>query len=155
MLLWIDDVRKSANLAGHQHMFTIMQLGSSAKALVTRHDVDGLVWRLETDAVSNIAIFPALGYVQASKTQRKFVTAPPSCNYSVICDNIRHLYLYRQPESLAAETELRNRRSGQRVQKIAKQQVITLDSVSEILGLVATEANLFVLTQDKLFYITI
>ena len=39
---------------------------------------------------------------------------------SVNSDSMRHLYLYRQPESLAAETELMNRRSGQRVEKVAR-----------------------------------
>ena len=49
------------------------------------------------------------------------------------------------------ETELRNRRSGERVSKVAKQQVITLDSQGDILGLVALPTSLVVLTQDKLF----
>ena len=91
------------------------------------------------------------GQSQASKTARKFISAPSSWGYSVISDNARHLYIYRQPQSLAAETELRNRRSGERVSKVAKQQVITLDSQGDILGLVALPASLVVLTQDKLF----
>ena len=40
-------------------------------------------------------------------------------------------------QDLAEETELRNRRSGQKVSQVAKQQVITLDSQGDILGLVA------------------
>ena len=88
---------------------------------------------------------------QASKTARKFISAPSSWGYSVISDNARHLYIYRQPQSLAAETELRNRRSGERVSKVAKQQVITLDSQGDILGLVALPTSLVVLTQDKLY----
>jgi hypothetical protein len=132
-----------------------MEVERAHPALCTRHDVDGLVWRVGADTVTHTATFPALGYVQASKTQRKFVTAPPSCNYSVISDNMRHLYLYRQPESLAQETQLRNRKSGQRVEKVARQQVITLDTTSEIMGLVAMELMMFVLTQDNLYTIQI
>ena len=156
MLLWFGGEEiGGANLAGHQHLFTVQEVGSACPALCTRHDVDGLVWRVGVDSVEHIATFPAMGYVQASKTQRKFVTAPPSFNYSVISDNSRHLYLYRQPESLAQETELRNRKSGQRVEKVARQQVITLDTTSEIMGVVAMELMLMVLTQDKLYTIQI
>ena len=54
-------------------------------------------------------------------------------------------------QDLAEETELRNRRSGQKVSQVAKQQVITLDSQSDILGLVALSSVLVVLTKDKLF----
>ena len=54
-------------------------------------------------------------------------------------------------QDLAEETELRNRRSGQKVSQVAKQQVITLDSQGDILGLVALSSVLVVLTKDKLF----
>ena len=54
-------------------------------------------------------------------------------------------------QDLAEETELRNRRSGQKVSKVAKQQVITLDSQGDTLGLVALSSVLVVLTKDKLF----
>merc|ERR1712029_90381 len=128
------------------HLCSIMEEDSSAPALVTRHDVDGLVWRLTRDNLRHVATFPALGYVQASKTCRKFVSGSPTWNYSVICDNSRHLYIYRQPQSLAAETELRNRKSGQRIEKVAKQQVVPLYSNKEILGLAALTNSLVVIT---------
>ena len=54
-------------------------------------------------------------------------------------------------QDMAEETELRNRRSGQKVSKVAKQQVITLDSQGDILGLVALSSVLVVLTKNKLF----
>ena len=50
---------------------------------------------------------------------------------------------------MPVETELRNRKSGQRVEKVAKQQVVTLDTTSEILGLVALDMVVVVLTQDQ------
>ena len=38
--------------------------------LVTRHDVDGLVWRLNPEpGLTHVATFPALGYVQVSANQ--------------------------------------------------------------------------------------
>ena len=124
-------------MAGHQHLATVMEAECAAPSLVTRHDVDGLVWRLGPDTVTHVATFPALGYVQASKTCRKFVSAPATWSYSAICDNSRHVYIYRQPQALAEETELRNRRSGQRVAAVARQQVVTLDTTADILGLAA------------------
>ena len=156
MIQWIGGVEEmTANLSGHQYLCRVMQSRSAATLLCTRHDVDGLVWQMSDEGLNHHATFPALGYIQASKTQRKFVTAPPSFNYSVICDNRKHIYLYRQPESLAAETELRNRKSGQRIEKVARQQVITLDSSDEIMGLVAMELSLYVLTKTCLYTVQI
>lgn len=156
-IYWFGDMenRLEANMSGYQHLCSIMEEDSSAPALVNRHDVDGLVWRLTRDNLRHVATFPALGYVQASKTSRKFVSGSPTWNYSVICDNSRHLYIYRQPQSLAAETELRNRKSGQRIEKVAKQQVVTLESSGDILGLVSMSASIVVLTKDRLYTVQI
>ena len=92
------EVTAEANMTGHQHLCSVMEADSASPSLVTRHDVDGLVWRLSPEAVTHVATFPALGYVQASKTARKFISAPSSWGYSVISDNARHLYVYRQPQ---------------------------------------------------------
>ena len=122
LLVWLGgEDELGASLAGQQHLASLPCLASSAPAILTRHDVDGLVWSLGSDSVEHTATFPALGYVQASKTSRKFLTAAPGRGYCVISDSHRHLYLYRQPELLPVETELRNRRSGQRVDRVAKQ----------------------------------
>ena len=153
-LSWLEagaGPRLEANMAGHQHLATVMEAECAAPSLVTRHDVDGLVWRLGPDTVTHVATFPALGYVQASKTCRKFVSAPATWSYSAICDNSRHVYIYRQPQALAEETELRNRRSGQRVAAVARQQVVTLDTTADILGLAALPSCLVVLTRTKLY----
>merc|ERR1712203_505665 len=73
-----------------------------------------------------------------------------AARFSVICDSSRHLYLYRQPEALAAELGLRNRKSGERIERVARQQVITLESTEEVLGLVAKEEVVYVLTATAL-----
>ena len=154
IVTWLGEggeVTAEANMTGYQHLCNVMEADSASPSLVTRHDVDGLVWRLSPEALTHVATFPALGYVQASKTARKFISAPSSWGYSVISDNSRHLYVYRQPQDLAEETELRNRRSGQKVSQVAKQQVISLDSQGDILGLVALSSLIVVLTKDKLF----
>ena len=155
-LTWFGgDQQLSANLSGHQHLFCLVENNQAKKSIVARHDVDGLVWSLEEDGLKHVATFPALGYVQASKTARKFLAAPASCGYSVICDNSRHLYLYRQPQRLAAETELRNRRSGQKVEKVAVQQVITLESQADIIGCAALHNSLVVLTKERVFCVQV
>ena len=158
-ILWLGgeapEDKLEANMTGYQHLCNITEVDSASPAIVTRHDVDGLVWRLSRDQMDHVATFPALGYVQASKTCRKFVSGSPTWNYSVICDNSRHVYIYRQPQSLAAETELRNRKSGQKVSKVAKQQVVTLDTSSDILGLAAFTSSLVLLTKDKLYTVHI
>ena len=57
----------------------------------------------------------------------------------------------RQPTALADGCDLRNRKSGQRVKQVSKQQVITIDDgADEVQGAVATEAALFVLTSKSI-----
>jgi hypothetical protein len=70
-------------------------------------------------------------------------------SYVVVCEANRHIYIYRQPVAIA--TELRNRRTGQHVAHIAKQQLVNLDSSSEVLGVHASCHTLYVLTVDTLY----
>ena len=55
-----------------------------APAFCLRHDVDGLIWQPMGDELEqpwgclHTAALQALGYIQASKEQRKFTVAPPS-----------------------------------------------------------------------------
>jgi hypothetical protein len=70
-------------------------------------------------------------------------------SYAAVCEANRHIYIYRQPVAIA--TELRNRRTGQHVAHVAKQQLVNLDSVSEVLGLHASCHMLYVLTMDTLY----
>ena len=45
---------------------------------------------------------------------------------------------------------MRNRKSGERIERVARQQVITLESTEEVLGLVAKEEVVYVLTATAL-----
>jgi hypothetical protein len=74
-------------------------------------------------------------------------------SYVAICEASRHIYIYRQP--VAISTELRNRRTGQHVAHVAKQQMVNLDSSSEVLGLHASCHTLYVLTADTLYALRI
>lgn len=134
---------------------------------ISRHDVDGLIWQPETSecskenksiqlAIEHVESFAALGYVQASKQQRKFTVCSSDMTYAVIVDRTRHLYLYRQPSDIAQGCELRNRTTGQRVKTVAKQQVITLqDTTEDIIGALATSKTIFVSTKSSLFTVRV
>ena len=41
--------------------------------------------------------FNALGYVQASKRDRKFSTCAPNLSFAVMSDCNRHIFVYKQP----------------------------------------------------------
>jgi len=104
-----------------------------------RHDVDGFVWQpveipntsetspaLETPACrpiswQHVGTFNAFGYVQASKQQRKFSVCAPDMSFVAVADCTRHLYVYHRPKPV--ETSLHNRKTGQKVGAVARQQV--------------------------------
>ena len=73
-----------ASLGSHLVLFATPVSPAMAPALCLRHDVDGLVWQPLGDEAQttwsclHTATFQALGYVQASKEQRKFTVCPPS-----------------------------------------------------------------------------
>ncbi len=82
--------------------------------------------------------FNALGYVQASKRDRKFLTCDSKCTYAVLTDCNRHVFVYLQPvDGVKGHT--------------ATQYVHTLDSAEEILGVYANEGVVFVLCENVLF----
>lgn len=148
-----------SNLGSNQWLFNTELDKTKVPALCLRHDVDGLLWQPEFQSGQkeppwkHIATFNAFGYVQASKQTRRFTTCPPDCSYAVISDTVRHLYMYRQAVSVS--TPLRNRKTGQQVNAVAKQQVISLEAVDNIIGLQATNDKLFVMTENTLHIIKV
>jgi hypothetical protein len=71
----------------------------------------------------------------------------------VICDDVKHIYVYRQPAQL--ENDLRNRKTGTHVSHIARQQVIALEPPLEVMGAYAGNEFLFVLTPKNLHLIRV
>lgn len=126
-----------------------------------RHDVDGLVWQPSLVngqlRMEHVDTFSALGYVQASKEQRRYTLASPDRSFVAIVDRARHVYIYRKPEAISEGCELRNRKSGRQVQRVAKQQVPTLDHDPDdyVLGALATKSSLLIATTSKMFCIKI
>uniref|UniRef100_A0A914WVS8 NudC domain-containing protein 1 n=1 Tax=Plectus sambesii TaxID=2011161 RepID=A0A914WVS8_9BILA len=153
-LSWLDDeshaVIRESDLSGRQFLFTRRLGAQEPMSVCLRHDVDGVLWSFDVNGklVEHRATFNAFGYVQASKQQRKYSTCAPDGSYSVIIDGAKHAYIYWQPSPLS--TDLRNRKNGNRVTAVAKQQLVTLpDMTDEILGFHAASDCLFLLTAGK------
>ncbi|CAF0823618.1 unnamed protein product [Adineta steineri] len=131
--------------------------------LCIRHDVDGLIWQInsitsnEQAPWNHEATLNAFGYVQASKQNRKFLSTPSDYSYALISDISTHLYLYKQqaPASNLAGSSLRNRKTGKLVESIAKQHMISLENHDEILGIITTNERAYILTDNQLFVISI
>lgn len=152
-------VANKASLASHQRLFRASLEPHLPTSLCLRHDVDGIIWQPKQATAESPspwqheATFNALGYVQASKRNCKFASCAPDTSYCVLCDCSKHAYIYRQPSDIPSP--LRNRKSGRVVGQIAKQQVVSLDSNDDILGLQATNERLFILTTKKLYIIRV
>ncbi|XP_008298036.1 nudC domain-containing protein 1 [Stegastes partitus] len=145
------------NLGSHQYLFTVDVDPSEMPCLCLRHDVDALVWQPRPEQPGNmwehVATFNALGYVQASKRDKKFATCAPNFSYASLCECLRRAFIYRQPSPV--ETVLFNRKQGRQVGQVAKQQVASLDSDKPILGFRATNERLYILTSSNLFVLKV
>lgn len=145
-----------ASLGGHQWLFNVHIHANCPQAVCLRHDVDGLLWQLggkspmisgEKFQTDHVATFHALGYVQASKQQRKFTSCSFDASFAVITDCNRHVYIYQQPQGAIPHGPMG---------RLADQHVVTLPrDKSEILGMVAFPGLVYVLTSDMLYIATI
>ena len=133
-------------MGGRQILFVLPWTSRSSSHLCIRHDVDALLWSpllLPRDdpqlSWNHVGTFNALGYVQASKRDKKFLTCSPEAKIAALSDCNRHTFVYRQPEEGV---------SGNR----ALQYVHTLEPApGEVLGLQATPSGLvFILRQQEL-----
>ncbi|XP_013880254.1 nudC domain-containing protein 1 isoform X2 [Austrofundulus limnaeus] len=145
------------NLGSHQYLFTVQVDPSEMPCLCLRHDVDALLWQPRPDRPEDlwehVATFNALGYVQASKRDKKFATCAPNFSYAALCECLRRTFIYCQPSPV--DTVLVNRKQARQVGQVAKQQVASLDSDKSILGFRASNERLFVLTSTHLFVLKV
>lgn len=151
-----DNILQRINLTSHKttHVTTLgannhilftykMKYG---QAICLRHDHDACVWITGTieDNIWNIKhtkTFPGFGYVEASKSNKKFCVCPPDGSYVAIVEHTRHVFLYEKPETNS---------------QIGKQWIIDLESdssASVIMGVVATNKYLIILTKNKLYHL--
>lgn len=91
----------------------------------------------------HVGTFNALGYVQASKRDRKFTTCSAQLDFAVISDCNKHVFVYMQPsEGLKGNS--------------AVQYVHTLSAASTILGLqVCDHGFIFVLSEKALLLLLV
>ncbi|XP_053414745.1 nudC domain-containing protein 1 isoform X2 [Nycticebus coucang] len=145
------------NLGSNQYLFSVILDPKEMPCFCLRHDVDALLWQphssKQEDMWEHIATFNALGYVQASKRDKKFFACAPNYSYAALCECLRRVFIYRQPVPMS--TVLYNRKEGRQVGQVAKQQVASLETNDPILGFQATNERLFVLTTKNLFLIKV
>ncbi|CAF92798.1 unnamed protein product, partial [Tetraodon nigroviridis] len=145
------------NLGSSQYLFTVVVNPSEMPCLCFRYDVDAIVLQPHPEQPENmwehVATFNALGYVQASKQDKKFVSCPPNFSYAALCECICRTFVYRQPSPL--ETVLFNRKQGRQIEKVAKQHLASLDSDKPILGFRATNERVYILTCSNIFILKI
>ncbi|XP_078543003.1 nudC domain-containing protein 1 [Lissotriton helveticus] len=144
------------NLGSNQYLFSVVVNPEEMPCFCLRHDVDALLWQphsTQGEMWKHIATFNALGYVQASKQDKKFFTCAPNYSYAALCECLRRVFIYRQPTPVP--TVLYNRKEGRHVGQVAKQQVTSLETNDPILGFQASNERLFVLTSKNLFVIKV
>ncbi|ENN73113.1 hypothetical protein HUJ04_008700 [Dendroctonus ponderosae] len=138
------------HLGSHHVLLSPFLDSQSVPALGIRHDVDVCLWQPTWNGqdftCQHQGTLLAFGYVQASKTNRKFLTCSQNLDYAVVSESAGHIFIYRQNRPLLT-TELRQRSTGRRVKRVAEQQVINLSNES-ILGIFAGDSHLFVLGED-------
>lgn len=118
----------------------------SGQAICLRHDNDGCLWisGQVNDTEWNIKhhyTFPGFGYVEASKSNKKFCLSPSDGSYVAILEHTRYIFLYKRPESNV---------------EIGKQWIVDLAMEScPIMGATATNEYLIILTKNKFYRLNI
>lgn len=122
-------------------------------AFVLRSDVDAIVWQPNTNTALDGEInftakhegtLNAIGYVRASKEQKKFIQCSPDMSYAIICQARRHIFYYNGTYDTAGG--LKNRNTGTKI-SIGKQNLIALDESEEVLGVLCENEVTLILTQ--------
>uniref|UniRef100_A0A3Q1N2D0 NudC domain-containing protein 1 n=1 Tax=Bos taurus TaxID=9913 RepID=A0A3Q1N2D0_BOVIN len=110
------------NLGSNQYLFSVIVDPKEMPCFCLRHDVDALLWQprssKQDDMWEHIATFNALGYVQASKRDKKFFACAPNYSYAALCECLRRVFIYRQPTPMS--TVLYNRKEGRCIMEIGR-----------------------------------
>nr|XP_058899483.1 nudC domain-containing protein 1 isoform X3 [Kogia breviceps] len=120
------------NLGSNQYLFSVIVDPKEMPCFCLRHDVDALLWQPHSsnqdDMWEHIATFNALGYVQASKRDKKFFACAPNYSYAALCECLRRVFIYRQPTPMS--TVLYNRKEGRK--NITRGQALMYKSLSSL-----------------------
>ncbi|GAU96264.1 hypothetical protein RvY_07734 [Ramazzottius varieornatus] len=152
-------ITHKVDVSGNENVFGPVVLDADQPAcLCLRHNVDGLLFQPvepknseEHIIVQHVHTFDALGYVMASKRDKKFASCPPNASFAALCDNERNIFIYRSDVSV--DSTLKNRKSGKIIKKVAKQHIVSLKEPGPILGFAVNDSHVFVLKSDILFTI--
>ncbi|XP_058807998.1 nudC domain-containing protein 1 isoform X2 [Phymastichus coffea] len=118
----------------------------STQAVCIRYNHDGCLWIIEESKdgdwdVKHVNTFPAFGYVEASKTNKKFCISSPDGSFIAIIEHTRNVFLYERPERGA---------------KIAKQIIVEIgNDESSIIGAAFVDKCLIILTKNTLYQLQV
>ncbi|XP_012281151.1 nudC domain-containing protein 1 [Orussus abietinus] len=116
------------------------------QALCLRQDHDGCVWETEeVDSedwnLEHVHTFPGFGYIEASKTNKKFCISPPDWSYIAIIEHTRHVFIYETPKKDA---------------QVGRQRILDLGcEAAHIMGVCATKKYLILLTKNQLYHVRV
>ena len=144
------------SLNGKQLLYTLQSTPTGPSVLSLRHDIDAIHYSpsLMTSPSSSpslsythVTTFNALGYVQASKREKKYLTATHDGSYAVLTDSIDHIFIYCRPhEGVKGQT------AAQYIHTLPDSNLST--STGGILGVQVTGSGLlYVLTNNILYVI--
>ncbi|KRX58466.1 NudC domain-containing protein 1, partial [Trichinella sp. T9] len=156
-LVWLDGDDHSlishADIGGHSFLFCTKVEFDKPPRFCLNYDIDGILWQVDNDprdvnCFKHLESFPAFGYVRAGKPMCKYQSCSADCSYSLLIDSCKRAYVYFRPQKL--ETSLVNRKTSERVEKVSRQYLITLEENCEIIGFMAHPKALFLLTEYTL-----
>uniref|UniRef100_A0A2K5VDN7 NudC domain-containing protein 1 n=1 Tax=Macaca fascicularis TaxID=9541 RepID=A0A2K5VDN7_MACFA len=91
------------NLGSNQYLFSVIVDPKEMPCFCLRHDVDALLWQphssKQDDMWEHIATFNALGYVQASKRDKKFFACAPNYSYAALSTALAEFSPFLNPDT--------------------------------------------------------
>ena len=152
-------------LGGRQLLFTAPAASSDApRYFCLRHDVDCVVWHPHACLTrygprwTHVSTFDALGYVQASKRERKFTTCSPGLKFAAMADGTRHVFVYvRTEEGHNTAAEFVHSFTSSSSSSIADEEdAAVAEKTPALLGLAALDCgSVLVLTDGQLHVLKI
>ena len=130
--------------------YTLQATPRGPSVLSLRHDIDALHYSPSLSpspslSYTHVATFNALGYVQASKREKKYLTATHDGSYAVLTDSVDHIFIYCSPEE-----GVKGQRAAQYIHTVPDSSL----SPGGILGVQVTGSRLvYVLTNNILYLI--
>ncbi|KAJ8670273.1 hypothetical protein QAD02_001532 [Eretmocerus hayati] len=133
-------------MIGSSNRIIFCEKRNNEQVICLRHDHDGCLWSIKDSPtveweLKHTCTYPGFGYVEASKTNKKFCSSPPNQSFISIVEHTRHIFLYEKPRKDST---------------IGKQRILDLGSESSpVLGAISTDKSLIILTKDVLYQLQV